>query len=68
MSLQFELHDQNHRLVGVTEFSGREIMRNISRWKSRAREGNMPAGGCCLLSVVADKLGDRSLLLIGIGK
>ena len=68
MSLQFELHDQNQRTVGVTEFSGREIMRNISGWQGDAREANMPAGGCFLLSVVADKPRGRILLPIGICK
>ena len=68
MSLKFKLHDQNQRLVGVTEFSGREIVRNISGWQGGARAGNKPAGGCCLLLVVADKPGGCSLLPIGIGK
>ena len=45
MSLQFELHDQNQRPVGVTEFSGREIVRNILGWKGGARAGYMPARG-----------------------
>ena len=68
MSLQFELHDQNQRLVGVTKFSGREIMRNISGWKGGARAGNRPTRGYFLLLVVADKSGGRSLLPIAIGK
>ena len=68
MSLQIKLHDQNQRPMGVTEFSGREIVRNISGWKGGTMVGNMPVGGCFLLSVVSDKLGGRSLLLIGIGK
>ena len=62
------MHDQNQRLVGVTEFSVREIMRNISGWQGDFRVGNRPTGGCFLLSVVVDKLGGRSLLPIGIGK
>ena len=68
MSLQFKLHDQNQRPVGVTEFSGREVMRNITRWQGGARESKIPAGGCCLLSVVADKPWGCSLLPIDIGK
>ena len=55
MSLQFELHDQNQTLVDVIKFNGREIVRNISGWQGVARVGNRPVGGCCLLSVVADK-------------
>ena len=54
--------------MGVIEFSGRESMRNISGWQGGARAGNRPAGGCFLLSVVADKTGGPSLLPIGIGK
>ena len=54
--------------MGVIEFNGREIVRNILVWHGGARAGNRPAGGCCLLSIVADKLGGRSLLPIGIGK
>ena len=68
MSLQFKLHDQNQRPVGVTEFSGRKIVRNISGWQGGARVGNRHAGGCFLLLVVADKLGGHSLLPIVIGK
>ena len=68
MYLQFELHDQNQRLVGVIEFNGREIMRNISGWQGGARVGNRPTGGCFLLSIVADKPGGCSLLPIGISK
>ena len=68
MSLQFELHDQNQRTEGVIEFSGREIMKKISGWQGSARVGNRSVGGCCLLSVVADKPGGHSLLPIGIGK
>ena len=68
MSLQFELYDQNQRLEGVIEFSGREIVRNISGWKGGARAGNRHARGCFLLLVVADKPGGHSLLPIGIGK
>ena len=68
MYMQFELHDQNQRPVGVTEFSGREIMRNISGCQGDTGERNKTSGGCCLLSVVVDKLRGRSLLPIGIGK
>ena len=52
----------------MTKFSGREIVRNISGWQGGARAGNRPARSCCLLSVVADKPGGCSLLLIRIGK
>ena len=62
------MHDQNQRPVGVTEFSGREIVRNILGWQGDAREGNRPAGGCCLLSVVVDKPGGHSLLPVVAGK
>ena len=68
MSLQFELHDQNQRPVGVTKFSGRENMRNISGWQGGTGVGNRPVGGCCLLLVVDDKPGGRSLLPVVIGK
>ena len=68
MSLQFKLYDQNQRPVGVKTFSGREIVRNIVGWQGDARVGNMPTGGCFLLSIVVDKPGGRSLLPIGIGK
>ena len=43
MSLKFELHDKNQRPVGVIEFSGREIVKNISGWKGGARAGYIPA-------------------------
>ena len=68
MSLRFELHDQDHRLVGVTEFVRIEIMKNISGWQGGARAGNSPIGGCCLLSIVADKPRGRSLLPMVSGK
>ena len=57
MSLYFELDDQNHRPVGVTEFNGREIVRNISGWKGGASAGHMSVGGCSLLPVVAREQG-----------
>ena len=52
----------------MPEFNGREIVTNISGWKGDVRVGNMPARGCFLLSVVADKPGGCNLLPIGIGK
>ena len=54
--------------MGVIEFSGREIVRNITKWQGDSRAGNMTAGDCFLLSFIADKPGGCSLLPIGIGK
>ena len=62
------MHDQNQRPVGVIEFIGREFVTNILGWQGGAREGNRPAGGCLLLSVVADKPRGRSLFPISIDK
>ena len=54
--------------MGVTKFSGREIVRNIFGWQGSAREGDRHVGDCFLLSVIADKSGGCSFLTIGIGK
>ena len=55
MSLQFELHDQNQRPMGVTEFSVREIVRNILGCQGGARARNKPARRCFLLLEEAGK-------------
>ena len=39
--------------MGVTEFSGREIMKNISWWQGGVREGYRSVGGRSLLPVIA---------------
>ena len=54
--------------MGVTEFSGREIVRNILGWQGGARAGHMSVGRRSLLPVIAGEHGVVASLSVVAGR